>query len=234
MDLFQVIDATWPAKTQTQCGPFTLRDGAGRGQRVSAATCTGDASDAEITAAEDAMRAQSQPPLFMIRGAQPGLDAQLEARGYQRKDPTLVMSAPTEQVMGDGPERVSAFTVWPPIAIQHELWPLGGIGPERMAVMARVTGPKTSLIGRTEETPSGCAFVAIAGDTAMLHALDVTPKLRRRNSARNLTKGAAQWALARGATRFAVLTTSENLPAQRLFSSLGLCTVEHYHYRAGA
>ena len=37
--------------------------------------------------------------------------------------------------------------------------------------------------------------------------------------------------ITQGATQFAILTTSENLPAQGIYSFLGLRPVEHYHYR---
>ena len=41
-DLFAAVDATWPAAEDTQVGGWTIRDGRGGGQRVSAASGIGD------------------------------------------------------------------------------------------------------------------------------------------------------------------------------------------------
>lgn len=234
MSLFDIIDATWPPIAFHQVGPFRLREGGQGGQRVSAATCERPVTETEIAAAEDAMAALGQASLFMVRGAQPGLDDQLVGRGYRIKDPVVVMSAPIATVAGDGPGRVTAFPVWPALAIQHEIWRAGGVGPARWDIMHRTTGPKTTILGRTDDSPAGTAFVAIQGDTAMMHAVEVLPALRRRGTAANMTRAAAVWGLSQGARRFAILTTSENLPAQGVYSSLGLQPVEHYHYRVKA
>ena len=51
-DLAQVMEATWPPARMWQQGPFILRDGAGGGKRVAAASCDGDWTDADIDAAE--------------------------------------------------------------------------------------------------------------------------------------------------------------------------------------
>lgn len=231
MSIFDIIDATWPPIAFHRAGPFVVREGGLGGQRVSAATCTRPVTETEIAEAENAMAALGQPSLFMVRGAQPELDEQLAARGYVVKDPVVVMSAAIGDVAGDGPGRVTAFPVWPSLAIQHEIWAQGGIGPARLDIMQRAQAPKTSLLGRTDDTPSGSAFAAIHGDTVMMHAVEVAPNLRRRGTAANMTRAAAIWGMFHGASHFAILTTSENLPAQGVYSSLGLRPVEHYHYR---
>ena len=80
--LFETLDATWPAGTFKQHGPWCIREGLGGGQRVSAATASGAVSDSDIETAEAAMRAIAQRPLFMIRPQEDDLDGMLERRGY--------------------------------------------------------------------------------------------------------------------------------------------------------
>ena len=65
----------------------------------------------------------------------------------------------------------------------------------------------------------------------MLHALEVTPALRRMGSAAAMVRRAAYWAGEQGATRLSLVVTSANLPARALYASLGLQGVGQYHYR---
>ncbi|WP_108257566.1 hypothetical protein [Mangrovicoccus ximenensis] len=71
--------------------------------------------------------------------------------------------------------RLSTFAHWPPLAIQEEIWALGGIGRDRLAVMARAAGPHVSLMARDGDTPAGTAFAAVHGDVAMIHAIEISP-----------------------------------------------------------
>ncbi|MDD9717252.1 GNAT family N-acetyltransferase [Dinoroseobacter sp. PD6] len=229
--IWDAIDATWAAPRLHRVGPFTLREGQGGGQRVSAATTDQVPKPAEIAAAAQAMRALGQRPLFMVRGAQRAFDAALEAAGYEVNDPVIVMEAPIDTVARDGPPPVSAFPIWPPLQIMQEIWAEGGIGPERLAIMAGSCDPKTAILGRVKDRAAGCAFVAIHAGIAVMHAVEVSPALRRMGTARNMARGGADWARRHGATRFAILTVADNAASQGVFTSLGMVPVEHYHYR---
>ena len=77
------------------------------------------------------------------------------------------------------PPHVSLFDIWPPLAIMREIWADGDIGPARLAVMDRVTGPKTGLIARLSDRAVGCGFCAIHDGIAMLHAVEIAPAYRR-------------------------------------------------------
>lgn len=228
-EIFAAIDATWPAARYLDIPGWCVREGAGGGNRVSAATATRDAPD--ISAMEAAQAKLGQHPLVMVRPDERVLDARLEDAGYRIKDPVVVLASPVER-LAKAPPPVSAFHVtWPPMQIQAELWAEGGIGPARLAVMDRVTGPRLALLGRAEDQPAGTAFAAIHGDIAMLHALEVAPRLRRNGVGLHLMQGAALWARDKGAAWMAVLVTVANTPARALYASLGMEAVEEYHYR---
>ncbi|MGG7645326.1 GNAT family N-acetyltransferase [Rhodovulum sp. YNF3179] len=229
--LFAALDATWPAAEFRRLGPWTLRRGDGGGKRVSAATAEGAVTGDDIDRAESAMRDMGQAPLFMIRRGDTALDGLLAERGYAVVDPVHVFLAPVATVAAAAPDPMACFTVETPLAIMRDMWAAGGIGPERLAVMARAQGPRTCLFARTHDRPAGVGFVAIHEDIAMLHALEVPEAFRRRGAARNILGRAAQWAQDHDAAWFSAVTTGENLPAQRLFSGLGLRSVDNYHYR---
>jgi GNAT superfamily N-acetyltransferase len=225
--LFEVMEATWPPARRWPLGPFLLRDGAGGGKRVSAASVAGDWTGADLAAAEAAMA----EPLFLIGPQDGALDAALAQRGYRVVDPVLAYAAPVAVVAGDGPQRMSAFAHWPPMEIARSLWAEGGIGPARLAVMARAAGPRTAVLGRTADRASGVAFVAMHGPIAMLHALEVSPAFRRQGSAHNILSAAARWAQDHGAETLSLVVTEANAPARALYASHGMSVVGQYHYR---
>jgi len=229
-DFAGLMEATWPPAERLRCGPFILRRGLGGGSRVSAATADGPCDAGDIAQTEAAMTALDQRPLFMIRPGDEALDAALGTRGYVLMDPVVLYAAPLT-ALGPPPDPMAAFAHWPPLQIARALWAEGGIGPERVAVMDRVTLPKTAILSRTGDRPSGVAFVARSGPVAFLHALEVTPDCRRKGAARVLVRAASHWAADTGGEWIALAVTRANLPACSLYASLGMQAVGQYHYR---
>lgn len=227
--LFAALDATWPAAATLRTGPWRLREGRGGGKRVSAATAETPASGADIMTAETAMEAMGQVPLFMIRPGDDTLDAALEARGYRVIDPVALYMARSAEI--EPAPRMTAFDIWPPLAIAETIWTEAGIGPERQAVMHRVRGAKTCILGRTTDRAAGAAFVALDGSVAMLHALEVVPGLRRKGSAAHMMRCAASWAQDHGADWLTLAVTEANDAARALYASLKMEVVGNYHYR---
>jgi ribosomal protein S18 acetylase RimI-like enzyme len=224
--LAEVMEATWPPATRQSVGPFTLRDGAGGGKRVSAASCDGPFTTADLDAVEAAM----DQPLMLIRAGEEELDAALDARGWRIVDPVVAYAAPVAALAADLPG-LTAFPHWPPLEIARSIWAEGGIGPARLAVMERVRGPKTALLGRIDDRPAGVVFVACHGPEAMLHALEVRAAYRRQGLAGNLVVAAANWAAEAGATRLSLVVTRQNAAARALYARLGFEVVGEYHYR---
>ncbi len=229
--LYQTGDATWPAAEFLTVGNWTIRKGAGGGQRVSSATANGPVTSQDINVAEAAMDALGQNPLFMIREGEEALDALLAAKGYRIKDPVNLYSCPIETLTKIAPERLAAFPIWPPLAIINEIWTEHGIGAGRQAVMARAKGPKTAILARHNDRAAGVAYLAIHNSMAMLHALEVVSDHRRQGVAINIMGRAAIWAQDNGATDFSVICVRENEAANRLYASLNMENVGHYHYR---
>jgi GNAT superfamily N-acetyltransferase len=230
--LFAAMDATWPPRATQSCGPFTLRDGAGGGKRVSAATCaTGQASLAEVETAAAAMHAAGDEMLFGLRGDQSKLDQTLETAGYSIIDPVVIYAKPAADLAALAPDGLTAIFADSPLNIQAELWAAGGIGPARLDVMRRAKGPKTHILARHNDRPAGVAYVAIHGNIAMLHALEVVPAFRRQGVGATTTANAAKWAMSNGAQFFSLVTTVENVASNALYSRMGMEVCARYHYR---
>ena len=229
--LSQVAEATWPPAAIHRQGPWLIREGQGGGQRVSAASPAGDWTADDIPLAEAAMQALGQSPLFVLHPQDAALDAALAACGYAHHDPVIAYAAPTAALADPPPAFLTAFPHWPPLAIATRLWAEGGIDPARLAVMARVTGPKTAILGRAGDRAAGIAFTAIHGNIAMLHALEVAPDQRRKGCAHNILRAAALWAHDHGAQTLALLVTERNIAARALYASLNMAVVGQYHYR---
>lgn len=177
------------------------------------------------------MLALGQPRLFVVRDGDGALDVLLAAQGYRVIDPTVIRACAIESLTAHKAPRLAAFTLWEPLQIMRDIWAEGGIGPARLAVMQRVDGPKTALLGRSDDSPSGAGFVAVHGAIAMVHALEVRPNSRRQGAARNMMLVAAHWAAGQGARQMALAVTAANEGANALYTSLGMPICAKYHYR---
>lgn len=228
--LYAVTEATWPPLRRWQQGSWVLRDGAGGGKRVSAATADGPVTDTDIAQAEAAMQARSQRPLFMIREGDGVLDAALAARGYDMIDEVVLYAAPVGNLSDKAVPRVTCFCIWEPLAIMAEIWAKGGIGPARLAVMARAR-TKTGILSRWNEKPAGVAFVAVHDGVAMVHAVEVLAHQRKQGVAEWMMRAAAFWAAQHGAAHLAVLCVKDNKPANAFYTKLGFNRIGTYHYR---
>lgn len=231
VQIYDVLENTWPAASQCTLGPWTIRDGQGGGKRVSAATATQAVSPKDIPVAEKAMRGLDQTPVFMIREGDEALDNVLAHCGYQVVDPVNIYVSPVAQLTMERPPRVSTFAVWEPLAIMVDIWAAGGIDTDRLAVMNRASGPKTAVFGRNNNRPAAAGFVAIHDGTAMAHAVEVLPEHRREGMGRYLMQEVAFWAAEQGASHISVICRQVNTAANALYASLGMTLVGQYHYR---
>ena len=229
--LYQVCEQTWRPRTATPLGPFVLRDGDGGGKRVSAATCSGTYDDADLARVEAAMQALGQSPLFMIQTDNDALDRDLAARGYRVVDPVNLLIGNCVDIARHKASGDIAYEVWPPLATQCDIWKTDNIGPERLRVMDRVTGPKTSIMIRHKERAAGTCFIAEHDGVAMLHGLVVENWARRQGLAHQIMGSAAQWAQNIGIELLSVLVVKSNAPANALYASLNMENVGSYHYR---
>ena len=230
-DILTALDATWPAAARQTIDPWIIRDGQGGGKRVSAATPNSDWTQADIQTAEAAMRDLGQTRLFMITDQDQNLDHALANAGYDIIDPVNIYSTSVDTLTTERPPKVSMFSVWPPLAIETDMWAEGGISDARVNVMKRVQGPKTSILARWNDHPAGVGFAAVHGKDAFVHAVEIRNHQRQQGVASWLMKQAAFWAAEQGASRLNVACTKANMAANALYRSIGMKVVGEYHYR---
>ena len=230
-DILTALEETWPAAARQTMGPWIIRDGQEGGKRVSAATPNSDWTQADIQTAETAMHDLGQTPLFMITDKDPNLDQALATAGYDIVDPVNIYSTSVDTLTTERPPKVSMFSVWPPLAIEIDMWAEGGISDARVNVMKRVHGPKTTILARWNDHPAGVGFAAIHGNDAFVHAVEIRNHQRQQGVARWLMKQAAFWAAEQEASRLNVACTKANMAANALYRSIGMKVVGEYHYR---
>ncbi|AGT07665.1 GNAT family N-acetyltransferase [Paracoccus aminophilus] len=230
--LAQAFETTWPAAEYHDIGGFRVGRGLGGGGRISSARALGPDWHADgIEAAAQLQRDWDQPETFRVWSEETALADALTARGFRQDRPTLVMAVEAAQLTDREIPLVTVFPIWPPLAIQREIWAEGNIAGPRQAAMERVAPlPHTSLLGRIEDHASASAFVAADGDVAMIHAIEVEPKMRRKGMADWLLRGAAHWARDHDASRLALAVTAANAPAIALYEKLGFAPVARYGY----
>ncbi len=230
--IMSAIDATWPPAEMITKGAWVLRRGAGGGKRVSAASVAQPEGDPKDAA--EAMRAWNQTPMFRLIPGEDALDTRLGEDGYAQVDPVALYAAPAAGLTGDGSRLAQSYTAAMTPARMAEIWEAGGIGPARQAIMERTTVPSARLMSRSEDRACGAAFVAVDGDVAMIHAIEVLVSFRRRGAAVLLMEAAARFATRHGARWLTLAVTEANAPARALYEKLGMTRVGRYHYRVAA
>jgi GNAT superfamily N-acetyltransferase len=230
-DIFEAIDVTWPAEKFLEIPKWKLRRSAKGGKRVSAATAIGAPDISDIKLAENKMVQWHQDKLFMIKKNEILLDEALSASGYRVIDPTNIWSISSKKLSIQETLPVKAFTIFPPLAIQRELWRENHIPPSRIEIMDRVKTHKTTIFGRINARPAASAFVAVSNKFAMVHALVVDKKCRRQGMGKFVMQKVGSWAYQMGAESVVALCTEKNCSANILYKSLGMQVIGKYHYR---
>lgn len=228
--LAAAFEATWPPAETAPAGGFVVGRGLGAGGRVSSARAAGPWQPEDIEAAEAVHAGWGQRPLFRAWDEDGALIEALRARGYAPEVPTLVLEAPVAALASPPLPAMRGFALWPPLAIQRDIWAEGSITPARQAVMARVGLPKAAILARVADRAAGAGFVALSGEVAMLHAIEVRPACRRQGVGGWILRQAAEWAAAEGARRLALAVSRSNAGAQALYARMGFAQAASYRY----
>ena len=229
--IFETIDLTWPAKEFLELPEWKLRKSIKGGKRVSAVTAIGKSGIPAIQFVENTLEEWCQDKLFMIKAGENSLDDALKERGYCIVDPTNIWSISAEALSMQQIPPVTAFSIFPPLAIQREIWKANGIDASRIEIMDRVKTPKTTIFGRINAKPAASAFVAVSNKIAMVHALIVDHKFQRQGMGKHVMQKVGVWAHQQGAESVVVLCTKQNQSANNFYKILGMKVIGEYHYR---
>ena len=229
--LLDALDQSWPAAEYANAGTLRVGRGCGGGMRVGSATAItdGPVAAADMAKARAINKGWAQASVFRAL-ADSRFATSLQAHGLNAQAPTEILSIPIAQLIDVPVPPLTVFPIWPPLAIQRQLWAAAGIGPERMDVMKRCALPRTALLGRMKDHAAAVGYVAASGSVAAIHAIDVIPGMRRKGLGRWMLRAAAFWGAEHGCDELALAVRADNHPAKELYRAMGLEPSGSYLY----
>ncbi|MFI2709764.1 GNAT family N-acetyltransferase [Micromonospora sp. NPDC018662] len=240
VDLETAADEAWPAPVRARLGDWRLRSAAGWTGRANSALPIGD-PDRPLPAALDAVQRWyadlGQPALVNtpLPLAAP-VGAELDARGWTSRPPTLVQTVPLVALTAPAPEAGAADP--PPVALAAapaDDWLAiaadrkGGLPDAARHVLTavdRIRFAELRVDGRLFAVGRGT--VTGGGRWLGVSLLEVLPEARRRGYAVAVVRALAGWAAAEGATRAFLQVEQHNTGAVALYRRLGFTT--HHTY----
>jgi len=178
----------------------------------------------------------------------PGLERELERRGYIVFDPTLVQAvrladvpahacAPGIAGAAADRDRAGVEITAPPIAefvgVAGEL--RGSPPAQRAAQLERLAHTPLAMravVARIDGAAVACGQAAIDGDLAGIYDMATAAAFRGRGVATALVHALLAWARGEGASHAFLQVNADNDPALHLYTKFGFTTVYTYHYRA--
>lgn len=171
------------------------------------------------------------------------LDAELDSRGWEAYNPTLVRIAAVDHVLATAlasqlpPASLADFPSPQWLAAYHYR---GGsdLPPVAVRIMTAAADPIfASLEIDGELVGIGRAVVdydANGSGWCGITALETVPQWRSRGIGRHLVHALVTWAKGRGATRIYLQVMESNAAAHAMYDRLGFTTSHSYHYRKSA
>ncbi|MER7588494.1 GNAT family N-acetyltransferase [Micromonospora sp. NPDC127501] len=240
--LERAADEAWPAPTRGRLGDWLLRSAEGWTGRANSALPIGD-PDRPLAAAVDAVERwyaeRGQPALINtpLPLAAP-VGAELDARGWGTRPPTLVQTAPlplpastpsSGQADGWGGAVVELATApsdeWLAIAAGRK----GGLPDAARHVLTAVDQVRFAHVYADGTLVAvGRGTVTGQGRWLGLSLIEVLPAARRQGLARRVIHELASWGVSGGATHAFLQVEQRNTAAVALYQRLGLVT--HHTY----
>lgn len=192
----------------------------------------------KVDACERVYRERGRVPIFRITSqpAAPGLDAELEARGYRVFEPSLVQRAPLEG-MGAAPDapagmRFEPMEMEPWVAMAGRLrgWPEHDVEAHtrRMASSVLDSHCLSLMVG---EAVTSCGLVTVEAEYAGLFDIYTPPEYRGTGLATALCRRLLDIGREQGATVGWLSVLAANEPALAVYRRLGFVTAYEYWYR---
>ncbi|MDG4762138.1 GNAT family N-acetyltransferase [Micromonospora sp. WMMD710] len=236
--LERAADEAWPATTRGRLGDWLLRSADGWTGRANSALPIGD-PDRPLPAAVDAVERwyaeQGQPAMVNtpLPLAAP-VGAELDARGWGSRPPTLVQTAPLPLPTSTPADAAAGADVelntapsekWLAVAAGRK----GGLPDAARHVLTAVAQVRFAhAYVDGELVATGRGTVTGGGRWLGLSLIEVLPAARRRGLARQVIHELAAWAESAGATRAFLQVEQRNSAAVALYQKLGFTT--HHTY----
>lgn len=239
-ELERVAAQGWRALEVEPLGDWLLRAGSGVTGRANSALAAGDPGrplDEAVAAVEAWYAARGlRPQVQLADGVAPrGLGARLDELGWVTSPVTHVMTAelapvlrPTRDVGLDVRLDDTLDEAW------FAAWRVDAPGLDPGAARALMTNHEQVVFAsvRDGDKCAAIARAAVDGRWAGLFCVEVAADARRGGLGRSVSVAALRWAVAHGARRAYLQTSSDNAPAIALYESMGFTHHHDYVYRS--
>lgn len=202
--------------------------------------------ESRIAIVEDFYRHRGLPVRFQMSPAAlpDGLDDELETRGYEIEEPTLVLTADTarviertrrddarEMTVGDGIDEY-----W--VAEYASAYGDDQLGRDRLRAYAHLLQRLAPAIGTAvlpvDDTPAAIGLGVLERGWTGVYAMGTRREVRRRGAATAVVHALANWADGHAANRMYLQVEAANDGARQLYARAGFETAYRYHYRTSA
>jgi ribosomal protein S18 acetylase RimI-like enzyme len=231
--LEHLANAAWPAPIVETLGDWLLRAADGWTGRANTALPLGNPGmgrEAAIDAVTGWYTAHGLPARMNVPlPVCAALDAALNARGWARSLPSLVLTAPLAAVLAAAPPQPDL----PPVRLDRTpsaawLAVVAGRKGELPAAAHHVLTAARSVRCASVEDDLAIARGAVVDGHLHIALLEVAGAARRRGLARHVTRALAEWAAGEGAGTAFLQVESANVAALALYRGLGFTT--HHQY----
>ena len=226
----------WPATRVEDVDGWRVRLSGGGSRRANSVLPLGyRGSDisAAIERVEALYRAQKTRSYFQVTSIAdpPGLDAELERRGYVYEEPCLLMAKALEPspMPADVVQSAQPTAAW--MSIYTE--PLDDVRRAKVpAVLAVVSEPRVYLLVMRDGQPLSSALAVLSPDgTVLVECVATRGSVRRSGGAQIVMDALESWAASHGAHTAALQVIIGNGPARCLYERRGYTEAGRYHYR---
>ena len=239
----------WPAPRNVYFGGWVFRLGGGYTKRANSANSLGDRREMradsinawtpardfrEIMAeAERFYAANGQPTIFRLTPlAGPDADPLLATAGYERLDPSTVMTAPLDAALPDA--RIS-LAPGPTPSWLNGIAAAQGVAPSQRlihdCIVQAIAPPAAFATARVGGATAGFGLAVLDRGAVGLFDIVVRPEFRRAGFGRALTVALMEFGRAEGAGTAYLQVIDANLAARSLYDRLGFRAAYPYHYR---
>lgn len=242
-DVVRVTDLGWPGLERERLGGWVLRASGGFTGRGNSALPLGDTGLAlpdAVDAVERFYAARGLPARFSVpttldpavrADPAPGVDAELDRRGYARVDESLVLVADLRRLAPPDPDGDASWSPEPDEGFTALYRYRGGaLPPVAVQVLTAAQHQEFLTLRRAGETVA-VGRVAVARGWAGVTAMEVAPSARRQGLGRQVLLRLLARGRELGARWGYLQVAAENTAARNLYAATGLTAHHGYHYR---
>ncbi len=230
----------WPAQQTYLHGGMAVRWADGYTKRANSATVLFDASwsAAKQSWVEAFYTSRGLPTIFrLLSFNQPdGFDSRLESDGYEKLDPTHVMSTVINpSFKTDGRSRLVDLDHW--LNLYHDL-DQSKLGDEKKrlhrAILKQIPGQVLPLVLFVNQEPAACGLGVCDGGAVGLFDIVTAETYRRQGLGTAVVESLLACGKTAGAQVGFLQVVAKNEPAQRIYVKSGFKILYNYWYRSKA